>query len=428
MRTVTGRVVDRSGKPVADALVFQSGDSPNRTETTTDADGRFSLGGVVARPTFLFVRKPDYRFVGTPIGPDSEGVTLTLQTTQEPPRVVRKTLPPTQSREEELTLARRLLDPYAERALKEGGEPDKIWTLEALTRVEPERALELIQTNKGFKNAYLNGMIGLRVAAGLMDESIDEALAILEGIGDPGMKAMGMLRASEVLAARDRARAIKVLDRALLNARAAREPEGIKLILMGQVAERFLDLGEADRGRAILREGEGMAKSLPKAGFVGYAGAFAEELVQIDFEAALALTKEIADPREFDRHHGNIAHELAGRDPARAERVLAMVKDQFQRDQYTVRVVYRMAPVDLDRTRRLSTSIVDDALKGYALGMMALRLAETGKDAAHGADRRLRIARTIVAGLAGQIPHPVRHHLDRGRPAAGRRADRPRPG
>jgi hypothetical protein len=154
-------------------------------------------------------------------------------------------------------------------------------------------------------------------------------------------------------------------------------------LLMGQVAERFLDLGQAERGRAILREGEALAKQLPKAGWVGYArGAFAEELVQVDLEAALALTSDLADGREFDRHHGNIAHELAGRDPAQSERVLAMVKDRMQRDEYTVRVVYRMAPLDLARARRLAESIGDDCRKGFALGMMALRLAETGKDSA----------------------------------------------
>ena len=46
LRTIRGRVVDRQGKPVADAQVFQStNDGPERTETKTDADGRFSLDG-----------------------------------------------------------------------------------------------------------------------------------------------------------------------------------------------------------------------------------------------------------------------------------------------------------------------------------------------------------------------------------------------
>ena len=109
-----------------------------------------------------------------------------------------------------------------------------------------------------------------------------------------------------------------MLDRALLNAKVAKEPDGIRLLLMGQVAEGFLDLGQAERGRAILREGEAVAKQLPKAGWVGYArGAFAEELVQIDRDAALELIKDLSDPREFDRHHGNVAHELAAATPPR---------------------------------------------------------------------------------------------------------------
>src|SRR5262249_48257928 len=112
-------------------------------------------------------------------------------------------------------------------------------------------------------------------------------------------------------------------------------------------------------------------------------GAFAEELVQIDPEAAFELVKDLSDAGEFDRHHGNMAHELAGRDPALAERALAMVKAPSQRDQYAVRVAYRMAPLDLARARRLAGSIGDECLKGFGLGMMALRLAETGKGPAH---------------------------------------------
>jgi hypothetical protein len=382
-RTVAGRVVDRTGQPIAGATVFQSGDSSARTEATTAEDGRFALNGVVARPTFLFARKPGYRCGGLAIAPESHDVTLAIHKVDEPPRLVRRTLAPPLPHPEEVALARRLLDPLAELALKQGGQPEKVSTLEALARIEPERVLELIQQKKVFQVPFFNGMIGLRLAIGLMDESIDEALAVLEGLEDPAVKALGFIRTSNKLGAQDRARALEVLDRALLNARAAKEPDGMRLVLMGKVAEQFLDLGQAERGRAILREGEALAKQLPRAGFAGYArGAFAEELAQIDLEAALALTKDLAGAGPFDRHHGNIAHELAGRDPAQAERVLGMVKDRRQRDLYAVRVVYRMAPLDLARARRLAEAIGDDGLKGYALGMMALRLAEAGKDSA----------------------------------------------
>jgi hypothetical protein len=381
-RTVVGRVVDHGGHPVAGATVFQSGDSATRTEAETGSDGRFTLNGVVVRPTFLFVRKPGYRFGGLAIAPESADVTLAIHKVDEPPRVVRKTLAPVLPHSEELALARHLVDPYAERVLKQGGEAEKVRTLETLARIEPERVLELIH-NKVFPAPFLNGLIGRYLARGMMEENVDDALAVLEGLEDPAVKAIGFIDASHKLGTQDRARALEVLDRALLNARAARQPDGIRLLLMGQVAEGFLDLGQAERGRAILREGEAVARQLPNAGWVGYArGAFAEELVQIDIEAALALTKDLAGARPFDRHHGNIAHELGGRDPAQAERVLAMVKDRLQRDLYAVRVVYRMAPLDLARARRLAEAIGDDGLKGYALGMMALHLAEAGRDEA----------------------------------------------
>ena len=193
-------------------------------------------------------------------------VTLAIHRIDEPPVRVRKTLPPLLPRDEELALARRVLDPYAELVLKSGGEAEKVRTLEALARIEPERVLELIE-KKVFPMPFFNGMLGLRVATGLMEESIDEALAVLEGLEDPGAKAMGFIKASVKLALQESGpRRSRVLDRALLNARAAKEPDGIKLLLMGQVAERFLDLGEAERGRTILREGEAPGEAASQGG------------------------------------------------------------------------------------------------------------------------------------------------------------------
>ncbi len=206
--TLSGQVIGKGGQPVAGATVFQTGDSPARIEAETDAEGRFHLNAVVARPTFLFVRKSGYRFGGLGIAPESQAVTLTIHKVDEPPRFIRKTLPPPLPHEEELALARRLLDPYAERVLKQAGEAEKIRTLEALARVEPERVLELID-KKVFNSPFLNTMIGLRVASGLMGESIDDALAVLEGLEDPGAKALGYIKATIALPARDRAKALE---------------------------------------------------------------------------------------------------------------------------------------------------------------------------------------------------------------------------
>ena len=63
-RTLAGRVVDTKGNPVAGATVFQSGDAPARTETTSDAGGRFTLPGVAEASTFVFARAKGFRFAG----------------------------------------------------------------------------------------------------------------------------------------------------------------------------------------------------------------------------------------------------------------------------------------------------------------------------------------------------------------------------
>ena len=58
LRTISGRVVDRQGKPVVGAEVFQSGDGPERTSTKTDRSGRFALGGFASQgPVFLFAAR-----------------------------------------------------------------------------------------------------------------------------------------------------------------------------------------------------------------------------------------------------------------------------------------------------------------------------------------------------------------------------------
>ena len=240
----------------------------------------------------------------------------------------------------------------------------------------------LAEAEKGkFPDPFYNDMFRLRVVEGMAYDDPDAAAEIAESGGSPMVRAMAYVAIVDAMAAtpENRARRLELLDQALLHARGIKEADKRPLCL-GQVAERWLDLGETDKATKLLREGEKLARELPNAAFAGYTrGAFAEELAQIDLDAALALTRDLSDPYEFDRHHGNIAHELAGKDPAAAERVLAMVRDPRQRDSMAIRVCYRMAPVDLPRARRIAGSIQHTLMKPYALGMMAQALAGSEK-------------------------------------------------
>ncbi len=157
----------------------------------------------------------------------------------------------------------------------------------------------------------------------------------------------------------------------------------MRVHVFGQVGERLLDLGEREQAVKVLREGEKIAEQLSTSAFAGYSrGAFAEELAQIDLEAALKLCAGLSDDDEFNRHHGNMAHELAAIDPAAAERVLGLMKKSATnyiippREEKSVRVCYRMIRVDRPRAERLANSITTLAIQAYAKGLMAQSLLE----------------------------------------------------
>jgi hypothetical protein len=410
VRTLAGLVRDRRGRPVAGATVSQSGDAPTRTETTTDAAGRFALDGVAQSNTYVFINKEGHRFAAAPIARDATGADITLARTDEPPDRALKSLPPPVPREEALALARRLLDPAVE-AIRPTGDPSlPLRTLEALARVDPAAALEKLDGGV-LREPFLVNIVRHRVAEALLDDSPDEALAVIETMDDPAFRTRDLMRVAGRLAATDRPAALAALDRALLAARTAQEPTGIRVLLLGQVAEQWLDLGERDRAAALLREAQPDAAALPDEAWAAYAkGAFAEELAQIDPPAALGLVKDLKDPFEFDRHHGNIAHELAAIQPAEAERVLGMLRDKDPlrgdrlRGDYTVRVAYRMAAVDRDRARRLADAIADRPLRAYALGLMAGIVAKTDRAAAEGL---LRDAFDVLENRPGGRPTPA---------------------
>src|SRR5262245_3225468 len=186
--------------------------------------------------------------------------------------------------------------------------------------------------------------------------------------------AYGML--ADALPEKARARKLEILAEALVGAKSEKSPE-FRAIAMGQVAKHLWNLGEKDRATSLLREAEKIANGLSTSAFAGYArGVFATDLALIDLPAALALMKDLKDPDELARHHGNTAHRIAGADPAGAVKVLDKIpppgQNQFnQRDQYAIRVCYRMAKVDLPAALKLAASITDAPSRAYALGVIA---------------------------------------------------------
>jgi hypothetical protein len=378
LRSLSGRVQDRQGKVVAGARV-QYVDHRSRTTATTDADGRFQLTSPLTGPGLLFVEKAGYRFHGQPTGLGADSVDVTLTRTGEPTDKALKTLPEGLGRKGRRALAAGVLEPYLQRALAGKDTSDRLRSLEALAPLDPGRVLERIEEVPQ-KNPWFDDYLRRAVAQGLAVESLDEARTVVDAMRDPGFRSTGYIDLCDTLPAAKRAQKLEFLGQALLHARNVQDASH-RVVHLAPVARRLRELGEAERADKILREGQAAAKELPTQAWAGYArGAFAEELAVIDLAAALDLVKDLKDAYEYDRHHGNIAHKLAGKNPAEAERVLGMLRHPNQptlRDQWAQRVCYRMAPVDLERARRIADRIGDPYHKAYAHGVMAQALARS---------------------------------------------------
>jgi hypothetical protein len=378
-RTVEGRVVDRDGRPIAGAEVSQSGDGPRRTRTVADAEGRFRLPGLFREPAFLYVAGEGLRLAGHRIAAAGGPVELSVRREGDPPGPTPRTLPPPLPRAEEKALALRLIEPDLERLTGKELTRDMFALLDIVPRIDPARALELAERN-ALPDPEYNDYLRLNAALGLLEESPEEALAVAETIAKPSLHSRLVRLVSDAVPASDRARKRELLGRALLIARAAPDPAD-RLEELGLIGYRLLDMGEADQGAAVLREGQRLAETLPrfdpgdrKAPAAHARGRFAAKLARIDARAAFALAEGFNDSYA-DWYIGGVALGLADRDPAGAERALGMMTWKNLRAIRTGRVAGRMVVKDPGRARRLVLALEDPLERTSGLAMMARGLA-----------------------------------------------------
>ena len=321
-RRVEGQVLDRQGKPVAGARVVRT-DSRQRLELTTAADGHFQLNTVFYPVGILFVDKAGFRFHGQRCD-RAEPLKVILTRRDEPVLKPMTTLAPELPRAKRKELAARLLEPYLKRVQEKGGDGERYRVLQLLGKLDPGRLLTDLEKHP-FKEPMFDDVLRHAAALGLGEESIEEAKTIIDSIKSPYVRCFSYLELFDAVPEAKRAERLTLLNQALLHGRQA-EGNDKRLCLFAEVARRLWALGEKERAANLLREGQPSAKELPTAGWAGYArGLFAENLALIDLPAALELMKDLKDPREYARHHGNLAHKLAGRDPAAAEKVFLML-------------------------------------------------------------------------------------------------------
>jgi protocatechuate 3,4-dioxygenase beta subunit len=424
--TVEGRVVNRQGQPVAGARIRQSGDGPMPTEILTADDGRFRLPGVLEEPALLFCEKAGYRpaLVGCSVSAGSgepPAVEVALGRTSEPPTVAYHTLPSVLPIEEEQALARRLIEPLAAKILARGDDEQKYLFLRDAAAIDPHSTIEWLDGAK-FGDADFADEVRSALAEAIADESLDEATAIIEAATSANTRAYGYVSLIDVTPnlAPERKRAF--LDQAILHSKGV-TPLLHRFNVTGQIADRLIGLGDVERARTLLREGQELARTIPRGDKAAeHAPLYlTETLAQLDLPAALKIVEEQrqdarkTEPgdrsRIFEQKYGRIAYKLAARSPAVAERILlehTSLRPDMDRE--IVAVCTKMGPQDLARARRLAeTRISPDglALRPYAFGQMAQAIAATDRTAAV---RLLDEAFVDLERLAAQ-------HLETGQPS-----------
>lgn len=95
---------------------------------------------------------------------------------------------------------------------------------------------------------------------------------------------------------------------------------------MGEVAERWLELGEMDKSRGLFAEGRKLVEAMPPQKRTD-AGSFQTHLARVDPAAALSLVKDVGPMRWRQRIYANIAIRLAFEHPAEAEDVLNQLEE-----------------------------------------------------------------------------------------------------
>jgi hypothetical protein len=425
--SVEGRVVDQRGRPVAGAAVFHTGNATPRTEARTDAHGHFRIGGLPEGKTPLFVAHPGYHFHGqladTSAGPQELKVLAADQT----PAPLR-TLPPLRTREEELKMARQVIRPLWEAAMKSTGDGGKEWCCESYAPLEPWVAYDYVNAHlsKASRNRFVSWKMPLLYAA-----DPEEALAVLESLDEAEyMKAFALLGTVRETPGLSPEQKLELLDRATQHLRATIEPDE-RVFRLSAVAVRLFKLGKTAEARKLVETVAPAAKQLlPKTNAAACA-TVGEALSLFDRPAGLRLiysARNAGDEYYWVPALFHVAYGIARQQPAEAERLAAEAiqfatrswlktyQEEHHRDPtdeesagtltwYEIRLVplcYDLVSIDAARAERVAATIQNPYLRAYAVGMMAKALASTDKP------RARRLILRAYDGLADACRNPDR--------------------
>jgi hypothetical protein len=382
---LTGRVIDRQGKPVADAAVFLRpeppeweaaephgrGFRPKPSRTKTDAEGRFCLEGVRRGGEPFFVEKCGYRFWGQWIDEATDRVEVVLSRHDEPPRRMLKSLAPPVSRADRVAAAMPLVESRLEKLLKAKEEDGSSASMVSYFLVEThrQRASRLLKDGS-LKHEYLR--VYFELALRRQSAVAGSSVSSLPPEATPEERLTAILKDLDRLPPQDRGQRQELLTQAKAQLLEVKKPAA-RLVLMGAIAERLLDFGDREEAGRLYREGQSLTKSFDGDACAKARCDFAQRLARYDLAAAEEIAKHLGTfqtPDALDM----IARLWARKKPEEAERILGQLRRDHPGDwpdQCAAWVCSRMASVDFARARRIAEEVGPGYLKAAILIFMA---------------------------------------------------------
>ena len=380
---LSGRIVDRAGRPVADVAVWTWGEGTRCARAQTDAAGKYRLANVAAGPGFLFASREGFRFSGRaidagPAGTMVEGVVL-LGNDDTPTAMTSRPSDPNR-----LALARETIGPLVQPALERGDMAERVRVLESFAAIDPGNVLAKIEDGT-IRDAWLVDHLRGVAARGLLAIDLARSSVAIASIRDPETRMLADLDAFAAIPEADLATRRVWLDRARADADLIRDPAG-RIVAITRLVAPWLELGDRDRAAALLVEARPLVETLPGVAQGARArGKFAEALARVEPGDALAMIETVVDPVALDRHRIGIARVLADRGPGQAARMIAKVRDPRAFAAGLPALCLAIAPADSTLGRawidRLAAS-ADPCLTPFALGMMALAMSQADRPAA----------------------------------------------
>lgn len=397
LRTVIGLVLDRQQRPIEDVTVFHVGDTPEKVESKTDRDGRFRLPDMPEGRVFLFAEKPGYRFTGMLL--TNEGApSIALARFDEPIEPL-KALPPPLPHDEELALARAVVERALEEA-KSGTPEQKEFALRALAELDPIEAFDRAEA-MGFRDQPQRDRFDAACVWLCIDGrgklSWDDLRSYIESSNHHQATAAQFCAAVRRMGDEESERRLEWLEEALLHARHIENLAG-RAETLANVAGAFLRAGERDRAAQLIAEAEKEGERLPLARPESSVVVRALNLVlaKINPPRAIELLELQERPVFYQGfaaelsvwllpEHPDLAEDIWGRVHLRAGTVQGPAAARMQRQwaiEFITDLGYKLARVDPRRGERLARGEGFVPTRIYGLGAVALALSETEPAAA----------------------------------------------